>query len=350
SDTIPLPNFAPKSITLFCLASIPPLYWSAYCALSRWMDITIWIINPCENYWGDIRDQADLTYREIKNSKSIDYLETGNVLLAAWGRSRRDLIEWFLQHDVPTEEKFCVAAKDSVIHRIQNDILNWSDEEILLPDESLQIHRCCHFIDELHVIHRRLQKLFHEDESIKPSEVLVWVPDLAKNVGWVDAVFSNSDYFIPYTITGLPRRDMTDISVAISQWLNIINSRYEYSLVLSWIRLPIVRSSFSLTQKDWQDLEKIIYDLGVRWGLDSMHRADWAVEEYRHTWIFALDNLFNNFCFDNDLHALSVEQMGVISFLVNLLRDWPERLRKKHYILDWVIWIKDSISKWCPSE
>ncbi|WP_092484372.1 exodeoxyribonuclease V subunit gamma [Candidatus Ichthyocystis hellenicum] len=357
SDTSPLPVCAPKAITLFCLSSVPPLYWSAYCALSRWMDVTIWLINPCENYWGDIRDQANLTCTEIKNGKSVDYLETGNVLLAAWGRSRRDLVEWFLQHDIPTEEKFFVAANDSVVHRIQNDILTWSDEENWVPDKSLQIHRCCHFIDELHVLHLHLQKLLNEDVSLSPSDILVWVPDLVKNAGWVDAVFSSASYFIPYTITGLPRRDMADMNVAISQWLNIIHSRYEYSLVLSWIRLPIVRSSFSLTQKDWYDLEKVIYDLGVRWGLDSMHRADWAVEEYRHTWMFALDSLFNNFCYDNNdqnshynSYTFSIEQMGVISFLVNLLRDWPERLREKHYVLDWVVWIKDSVNKWCPPD
>ncbi len=348
TNVYPLPDHAPKSITLFCLSTLPPLYLSAYYALSLWMDVSVWVINPCEHYWGDICHKGDMTPSSIGSS-----IETGNFLLASWGRARCELVEWLLKNDLPVEENFSDITPDTTLHSMQSDILTWSNKGNWLPDDSLQIHRCHSFVDELHVLHRFLQKLFHEDRSLCPADVLVWIPDLASNAAWVDAVFSNAQYSIPYTITGLPSTEIVDMYVAITQWLSVINSRYEYSVVLSWLRLPVVRLAFNIEQNEWQELENIIYNLGVRWGLDSSHRADWAVDEHRHTWMFALERLFRSFCCGESEElgiSFSTEQMEVLSLLVDLLKDWPDRLRRKHRIVTWVAWIKDSITKWCPAR
>src|SRR5574338_678492 len=74
----------PRSAHLFCLPTLPPLYLAVLRRLARWMDLHLYVVNPCREYWFEIVDRKRLAWLEARQQDI--YQEVGNGLLAAWGR------------------------------------------------------------------------------------------------------------------------------------------------------------------------------------------------------------------------------------------------------------------------
>lgn len=78
-------------IHLFCEPSIAPQYIEMLEKLSRLIDIELYVLNPCREYWFDIVDSRRLAY--LANRQKDLYHETGNTLLASWGKQTKASLE-----------------------------------------------------------------------------------------------------------------------------------------------------------------------------------------------------------------------------------------------------------------
>ena len=74
----------PERISVFALPTMPPLHIALLRELSRWIDVRIYAMNPCQEFWYDIVSVARVEQLEMKGE--LDYQEVGNPLLAEWGR------------------------------------------------------------------------------------------------------------------------------------------------------------------------------------------------------------------------------------------------------------------------
>ncbi|MBA5844622.1 exodeoxyribonuclease V subunit gamma, partial [Escherichia coli] len=62
----------------------PPLHVALLRELSRWIDVRVYALNPCREFWFDIVTAAHA--EALDAAGRLDYQEVGHPLLAEWGR------------------------------------------------------------------------------------------------------------------------------------------------------------------------------------------------------------------------------------------------------------------------
>ena len=74
----------PESVSVFALPTMPPLHVALLRELSRWIDVRVYALNPCREFWFDIVTAAHA--EALDAAGRLDYQQVGHPLLAEWGR------------------------------------------------------------------------------------------------------------------------------------------------------------------------------------------------------------------------------------------------------------------------
>ena len=129
----------PERISVFALPTMPPLHIALLRELSRWIDVRIYAINPCQEFWFDIVSVARVEQLEMKGE--LDYQEVGNPLLAEWGRQTQAQLHMLqeLTESAASREAshFERNPAPSWLARVQNAILELGD-----PADDGDAERC----------------------------------------------------------------------------------------------------------------------------------------------------------------------------------------------------------------
>jgi exodeoxyribonuclease V gamma subunit len=275
----------PQTAHVFCLPTIPPLYLDLLRQLGRWIDLRLYVLNPCREYWFEIVDRRRLSW--LAAMGEADYHETGNRLLAAWGKQSQSHIDLLLEaatDAVVDDGGFAEAAGESLLARLQNAILGLMELEpgsvpLDPTDRSIEIHVCHSLTRELEVLQDQLLALFASSSPPHPCDILVVTPDLEAAAPLVDAVFGNAprDRFIPYSVTGRARGTVNIPARALLALLTLIGSRWTASAVFDLLQQSIIARRFGIGVGDLEDIQNWMRTAGIRWGVDAQHRAQYGL-------------------------------------------------------------------------
>lgn len=93
------PSGVPERIFIFGVSSLPPNTLESLRVLadSGWIEVHLFLQNPCRFYWGDVVDKhylgREIKRQNVKPGLRLDALHLdANPLLASWGRLGRDYI------------------------------------------------------------------------------------------------------------------------------------------------------------------------------------------------------------------------------------------------------------------
>jgi exodeoxyribonuclease V gamma subunit len=137
----------PRRATIFGLSIIPPIYLQTITRISEVMDITLYMINPCREYWFDIVSPKRLAY--LRSVKRDAYKEIGNLLLADWGRATQSAIDLVYEEATAARtletSSFVELVGNTLLEKLQRSILNMEDLKncsvrISEKDPSIEIH------------------------------------------------------------------------------------------------------------------------------------------------------------------------------------------------------------------
>lgn len=291
----------PETADIFCLPTIPPLYIDLLRQLGRWIDLRLYLLNPCQEYWFEIVDRRRLSYLAARGD--VDYHEVGNRLLANWGKQTQALMDLVLADalvdgvdgvdgagGVVADAVFQENDASTLLGRLQNAILALEElpahgADGAMADRSIEVHVCHSLTRELEVLHDQLLALFAGQNPPQPAEILVVTPDIEAAAPLIDAVFGNVPQAraIPFAITGRARSRLNAPAQALCALLDLLASRFAASAVFELLQQPIMarRLGFGVSElervRDWIDAA------GIRWGLDGAHRASHdlpAFEQY----------------------------------------------------------------------
>ena len=115
----------PASVQVFCLPAIPPLYLDVLIGLGQWIDVQIYVLNPCREYWFDIVEPKRLSHLIVRREAA--HRETGNRLLAAWGNQTRGQIELLLDrsgHAPIDDSGYHDGYPDTLLGGVQRSVLD----------------------------------------------------------------------------------------------------------------------------------------------------------------------------------------------------------------------------------
>jgi len=276
------PSDLPQAVHVFCLPDIPPLYLKVLIGLGRWIDVRLYVLNPCREFWFEIVDPKRLSQLVVRGA--AQHQETGNRLLASWGKQTKAQIELLLDRaaDAPIDDEgYCEEFPDTRLGHVQRSIFNLVEIEpgsiAMDPaDRSIEVHVCHSLTRELEVLQDQLLNMFASPARLALTDVLVVTPDLEAAAPLIDAVFGNAppDRLLPYAVSGRGRSSVNAPARALLDLLAILPSRFPGSALLELLQQPIIGRRFHIGSDERVNVERWMRLSGMRWGIDGDHRRE----------------------------------------------------------------------------
>jgi len=298
----------PERIAVFGISALPPFHMQVLAAISRYIEVNLFLMNPCQEYWADIvsgREMRRFTGKEKKRKALPEelHLEKGNSLLASTGALGRDFFDLITSLGCEENESFEAPGDDSLLRGIQSDILNLVDrgrganeKKRTSPDEnSIQVHSCHSPMREVEVLQDCLLALFESDPDLLPKDILVMTPDIETYAPYIQAVFSlpaGDPRWIPFSIADQGVRKESQLIDSFLSLLDLQGSRMGASQVLAILESPAVQRRFSLAEADLELIQRWVVDTRIRWGIDRESRKEMGLPEFpENTWRAGLDRM-----------------------------------------------------------
>ena len=355
----------PASAHVFCLPTLPPVHLELLQRLGRHIDLHVYALNPCREFWFDVVEPRRLAWLAARGE--LQYHEVGNRLLAAWGRQTQSALSLLVDAaaDGAVEDAvFTPAGSGSVLGALQDAILDMTE---LAPgsladvaaDRSVEVHVCHSLTRELEVLHDRLLGLMAGDDPPQPGDILVVTPDLDAAAPLIDAVFGTAprERHLPYAISGRSRSQVNAPARALLELLALVASRLPVNDVFGLLQQPVVARRFGLAEDDLDQVRDWLVDAGIHWALDAEHRASFDVPAHaRHSFADGLDRLFLGYAlpshlntpFQGRLPAGDAEGSGAMTLgafwrFVDALKALRERVAAPRPPQDWPAILGDAL-------
>jgi exodeoxyribonuclease V gamma subunit len=294
----------PERVCCFALSSVPPLFMDVLEALSRFTDVYLLQHSPSDQYWADLRGKTQIARIRVERPDEYAYYDSGNELLASWGRQGQAFQDLLLSHDSLDSaqmEAFDEPGSDTLLHRLQQSILELNDNhETIEADNSLELRICHSPLRECQVLHDALLHEFNGDATLKPEDVLVIVPEISRYAPYIEAIFRKRENeqspFIPWNLSDISIADEHPLIQIFFRLLALPSSRFNYSEIMSYLEVPEIASRFDIGPDDLSTLSALFSECDVRWGIDGQHKREFdlpATEE--NTWRSAIARLWTGF-------------------------------------------------------
>lgn len=364
-DNVGLPlnrALLPERITLFGIASLPPVQLELLKALAGSIDVFCFALNPCSVPWGDIQSPKELARRQAEFDPEALHLAVGNPLLAAWGRQGRAFFDSLIALPELTDVSDEPVANhgNTLLATLQQDILTLTQRSLDNPyrlaadDDSLQIAVCHSALREVEVLYDRLLQLLERHADLRPDEIVVLTPDIESYAPLIEAVFAPQAGrpVIPFAIADRGRAAEEPL---LATWLDLMDlpdNRFTVEAVMGWLDVPAIRRAAGLADDDLPYLARWIEAAGIRWGIDAAHRARCGVPATAaNTWREGLARLLLGAALPDSLSACPLyagclpagdaegSRMDMLARFVAFMErlfGWAERLAAPHTPAQWV--------------
>jgi len=294
----------PKRLSVFGISALPPFYLEVLAKVSQVTEVHIFLLNPCQEYWGDIVSDADIARKtnrakEKPATPEEQYLEKGNSLLASMGQLGRDFMDLLLDYPYVSHEYFEEPGELTLLRSLQADILHLCERTVpslLEPaDRSVQIHVCHSAMREVEVLHDQLLALLEENPGLLPKDIVVMMPEVESYAPFIEAVFTTipqEDQQIPFYIADRSLRGKSLLINTLFAILELPQSRFSANEVLAILEVPAVQKRFGLVEVDLDLMRPWITQTGIRWGMDAVSRNQMGLPAFEeNTWRAGLNRL-----------------------------------------------------------
>jgi exodeoxyribonuclease V gamma subunit len=364
----------PSRVSLFGLSTLPPLYVRALFALSRLVEVHLFVLSPSREYWAEIRSRREILHQlERAGGDATEedlHLREGNPLLASLGRLGRDfqaVLEAggdYVERDLDLYED---PGRGPMLATLQSDVLNLVErrgardpgDDATAPalpladdDRSIAVHACHSPMREVEVLHDQLVALFDDIPDLEPRDVVVMTPAIDAYAPLIEAVFGESADArprIPYQIADRGVRATDEVVDAFSRLLATLDARMTATDVLDLLRIAAVRRRFDIASDEVDTLRTWVTRAGIRWGIDAAHRAELGQPaSASNTWRFGLDRLLLGYAMAgderrmfagvlpyDDVEGTSAAALGKLAELCDALFRFHAELRAPRTLARW---------------
>ena len=364
----------PARVALFGISHLPLFHLQAFAELSRLIEVNLFLIDPCREYWTDIISDREIKRIRRKNPQVAENIEwyhfdKGNRLLAAMGALGREFFTLINDLDCEIIEGFEEPPADTILGCLQADILNLRDRDgstvgesvastadgqlpISYQDNSIQVHVCHSPMREIEVLHDNLLAMFEEDPALLPKDIIVMTPDIETYAPYIHAVFdsqTDKSLRIPYSIADQSPRTESRMIEGFLALLDINDGRFGAVQVLSLLEFPGIKERFDLVESDLKVIERWVADTQIRWGIDADSRLKAGLSGFsENTWQAGLERLllgyampgenrhmFNGILPYDNIEGSDAQILGNFLNFIGRLIVWSAKLEQPGNLSKW---------------
>jgi len=334
----------PERVSLFALSSLPPLLIEVIHALARHTEITLYQHSPTDQYWADLRNKKSLSRIRLENPQQAEYFDTGNDLLASWGRQGQALQDLLLDNDslpVSDWDSYQAPGNSSLLQSIQQGIFELdSNTDAVDADNSLSVHICHSPMRECQVLHDQLLAMIDRDPSLQAEDILVMIPEISRYAPYIEAVFRADETrpTLPWNLSDISLADEHPLVMTFLQLLKLPDSRFTHSEVIAYLDIDEIRHRFEIDDQALDDIHSILEASRVRWGIDRDHKTALGLPETEeNTWQQAKHRIFAGYAFSEvelwheiapigNVDGNRAQNLGKFWLFFECLQYWREHL------------------------
>ncbi len=316
------PSGLGRALHVFGVSYVAESYHRMLALLGRHLDVRIYTLNPCREFWEDLdtaHEAARRTKRETKrlfptrresrqpmltvDDDPFALAGEGEMLaLRLWGRPGRENVRLLNQltdadfdgrfHSHAGDHDDGAAAPLPLLHRLQDDILDRvardRPDPALTADGSITVLPCPGLRRELEVVAAEIWRMVRADPSLRFNHIAVIVPEANKEayLSQIGAVFGES-HDLPWSGVDLPPGHGHGVGEVIEIAERLIDlplgtfTRREllplltHPAILSPARFP------GVTPADWISLCE---ELAIVHGADHRDHAETYIHEDLFNW------------------------------------------------------------------
>lgn len=323
----------PQALHIFVPFVVPPLMLpilKAYAKSGR--DVWFYLLNPCAEYWFDLmprgvcrwsnpdahketvfpllvdnalstRANIDRLWRFTATSDAPIVLDDARVTQLTADEVDDPQTQWAIEHidarafnakdyagrvqeltlDEPAETMnlYLEANDERLLRRVQDAVLNLQPDlkatvdgaPLDFNDKSIRFFNAPTPTRELQAVADTVATLFNEDETLKPSDVLIAMPDIDAAAPLIEKVFGSlpRERRIPWRISGRMPVQTDTPAQALKALEALMTGRATREAFEAWIQLPAVMNRYGLSSDDLDCLANWLRAAGYRYGLSDEH-------------------------------------------------------------------------------
>ena len=345
----------PERVSLFGLSSLAPIFIEFIHGLAAATEVSMYQHSPTDHYWADLVSDKTRARRRLQHPDQDDYMDTGNSLLASWGRQGQALQDLLLDLGPVTRNEIDasqVAQSGSMLNCLQNSLFRLADQQFEnTADDSVSLHICHSPMRECQVLHDHLLRLLDRDEALACEDILVMVPEISRYAPYIEAVFQQDDGGnrpnLPWNIS--------DISVSVGhpltriflQLLKLPGLRFTRSEVMAFLECREIRERFGIESDMLEEIHYLVDTARVYWGIDAAHRQALDLPgTHENSWQQAWERIFSGFAFADQklwrdiapittIDANGAVAMARFRHLFERLAYWRDRLAQFGSVENW---------------
>jgi exodeoxyribonuclease V gamma subunit len=290
-DLVELPNrlsvFGPTRLTQTDLAVLE--------GLAAHRDVHLWLTHPSPAMWEALRARDPVTRRRDDSTALL----LSNPLLANLSRDEREM-QQILPAAYADVYHPPTAVRNSLLARIQDDVRHDRDPAATPPlpnDGSVAIHGCHGKVRQVEVLREALLRLFAEDTSLQPRDVIVLCPDVDGFAPLINAAFGqitapHPGHRLRVSLADRGPARTNPLLDVVQVLLQLADGRVTASELLDLTATGPVARRFGFSSADQETIRRWSTDGGARWGIDHHQRELFGMGAIRqNTFATARDRL-----------------------------------------------------------
>ncbi|MBB5349482.1 exodeoxyribonuclease V subunit gamma [Desulfoprunum benzoelyticum] len=345
----------PGRISIVGIHIMAPLFLDLLAGLSLHSDVHLYLLSPCEQYWGDLPSRRQLARQRAAAGRASGLEDAaGHPLLVALGRQGRDFQAMLLEQ-VDFELEFrsfedpCDHAASTLLHRLQSDLLHNRPggtpppENAAADDGSVIVVSCHSRRREMTVLHDHILDWLHRDPTLELRDIVVMAPDIQDYAALIPAVFHD----LQHSIADRSLRRKNAVVATFLQFLDLLGGRFGWKEVFDLLQQEAIAFRFELTAGDLEHLRQWVTRSGIRWGLSAGQRQEIGLPaDPEGTWRAGLDRLLMGYAIDapdmvdgvlpyGDIEGGGARALGGLCEFVAILEEAERDLRRSHGLGEW---------------
>ena len=255
-----------------------------------------------------------------------DKMPYQNELLVSFGSKAAELTEMLEEKLGKFEFAKQKNGDRTSLNRLQEQILDNSDNPAFTDDGSLQINSCFTPVREVECLYNYLLDLFDKDRSLKPGDVLVMATDINKYAPFIKAVFKNAPVSIPFWISGAAKNSEESIVSALEQILRFTEDDLTSEKVVSLLEQKRIKQRFRVNDCDY--IRSVVKKANIRFG-----RENRAGDDTRYvSWKYGLEKILLGYAMLTDNEYTISEDLTLFPYRDAEASDSHDLLRLKAFV------------------
>ncbi|SCX55070.1 DNA helicase/exodeoxyribonuclease V, gamma subunit [Klenkia marina] len=341
----------PERLSLFGPTRLTTRTMTVLDALAEHREVHLWLPHPSPALWSALTGRT-ATHRRTDETATVPR----HPLLRSLARDVREL-QLRLPAHVDEHHDAPDRTVGTLLGRLQHDL---RDDRLPAPtssaDDTVRVHSCHGPPRQVEVLREVLLRLFQDDPTLEPRDVLVLCPDVETFAPLVSATFGLGPG-LPHPGNAL-RVQLADRSLratnplldTVALLLQLAHSRVTAGQVLDLAATAGVRRLFGFTDEDLERIRDWVARSGVRWGLDTGTREGYGLGRVpQNTWQAGLDRVLLGVTTSedqpvwldralplDDVDSSDVDLAGRLAELVDRVAQVLDALTGEHPVQHWL--------------